>query len=147
MNKKEVQKALLVIVIMHLSIQFLLGNLDAFSTVCMTLFYEIMVLVIVVIVCYKVILKVIYYNQYKIFKKYYDYLKTIHNERYKLYFSSNNKEEIDVYTQEIQNCGEIVLNAGNYYINNKTFNERKMQKVQEIINKTEELMKKESVIY
>ncbi len=147
MNKKEVRKALLVIVIMHLSIQFLLENLDAFSTVCMTLFYQIMVLCIVVIVCFKVILKVIYYNQYKIFKEYYDYLKTIHNKRYKLYFSSNNKEEIDVYTQEIQNFGEIVLNAGNYYINNKTFSKRKMQEVQEIINKTKELMKKESVIY
>lgn len=101
---------------------------------------------VVVTECCKIISKAINFKKYKTVKEGYDYLKAVHNARYKLYFSSD-KEKIDVYTQEIQRYGEALLNVGTYYIDNQTFSKKKMQEVQEIIDKTKELMQKEYVTY
>lgn len=150
MTKKKVLRKILSVIswltIAHLSIRFLLGDLDTFSTVCLTIFYVSMVLNIVVTVCCKIISKAMYFKQYKTFLEEYNYLKAVHNARYKLYFSSD-KEKIEVYTQEIQHYGEALLIAGNYYIDNKIFSKKKMQEVHEIIDKTKELMQKEFVTY
>jgi len=150
MTKKEVLRKVLSVIscltLAHLSIRFLLGDLDTFSTVCLTICYVNVVLNIVVTVCCKIISKAMYFKQYKEFKEGYDYLKAVHNARYKLYFSYD-KEKIDVYTQEIQSYGESLLSVGNYYIDNKIFSKKKIQKVQEILDKTKELMQKEFVTY
>lgn len=152
MTKKKVLRKVLSVIywlmLAHLNIRCLLGDLDTFLTVYLIICDVIMVLNIniVVTVCCKIIFKAIYFKQYKEFLEGYHYLKDIHNERYKLYFSSD-KEKIGVYTQKIQSYGELLLRVGNYYINNKTFSKKKTQEVQEIIDKTKELMQKEFVTY
>lgn len=146
MTKKKVLRKVLSVIswltLAYLSIRFLIGDLDTFSTVCLIICYVSMALNITVTVC----CKAMYFKQYKTFLEGYNYLKTVHNARYKLYFSYD-KEKIEVYTQEIHRYGESLLSVGNYYIDNKIFGEKKLKRIQEIIDKTKELMQKEFVTY
>jgi len=140
-KKKVLRKILLVIswlVLAYLSIRFLLGDLDTSYMVLLTICYVSLFLNIVVTIPI--------YFKYKTFLDNYNYLKALHKARYKLYFSSD-KEKIETYTQEIQHLGEALLSVGNHYIASGIFSEKKTQKVQEIIDKTKELMQKEFVIY
>lgn len=150
MTKKEVLRKVLSIlswlVLIHLTVGFLLGDRDIFFMICLGICYGCFMVDIVIIIICKIILKVMDFKDYKLFKEGYEYLKTVHNTRYKLYFSAN-KEIVNVYSQEIQRYGNALLNVGSYLIENKILGKKKIKEVQEIVDKIQELMRKEFVIY
>lgn len=76
----------------------------------------------------------------------FNYLKSVHKRRYQLYFSDN-KEELDTYSEEIQTYGKNVLNLGNYYLAYKKISKKQVRMIQNIIDKTQELMQKDFVAY
>ena len=143
MTKKEVARKVWVVFswvwLFKMTIEFLIGKADTFSTVCMFVCYSICSLNLLVIVVCKIIEKVANYKAYKQYEKGFKYLEAVHKARYKLYFTGTS-EEVETYSKEIERYGNAMLNVGEYYVSNNTLSKIQTKKVQEILNQTRKLM-------
>lgn len=83
---------------------------------------------------------VVSYKIYKACKNRLEYLKNIHEVRYKLYFIPEMKEDLETCSFEIERCGTALLNSCKYFISNNLLIKKHTQKVKEILNQTERLM-------
>ena len=80
------------------------------------------------------------YNKgYKVFEIWFDYLKNIHRERYKLYFSDD-KKKIEIYSAIIECIGDYLLYLGKLLSSEKRLNKKKRIKLEEMMKETERLM-------
>lgn len=150
MTKKKVLHNVLSVIswltLANLSIRFLLGELDTFHTVCLMIVYSILLLCLIIVIASKITSKMVYRKECKALKKEYNYLKEVHQERYKLYFS-NDRKKIEMYSEGIQRYGEALLSIGEYYLSKDGFNEKQRSEIEEIVDKIKELMQKEFVTY
>ena len=103
-------------------------------------------LCVILLIILRIIIKVLTFNQYKAIKKLYYNLKDIHEARYKLYFTSE-KEKINTYTQYIQERGEFLLYIGNDLLCTGKPSGKIKNEIQEILDKTQELMQNDFVPY
>ena len=106
----------------------------------------IIALCVILLIILRIIIKVLTFNQYKAIKKLYYNLKDIHEARYKLYFTSE-KEKINIYTQHIQERGEFLLYIGNDLLCTGKPSGKIKNEIQEILDKTQELMQNDFVPY
>jgi len=79
------------------------------------------------------------YKTHKVYKEGYDYLKAVHRARYKLYFSGN-KEEIEVYSKEIERYGKALISIGENRLKDEEMSKKMRSEVQKIIDGTKNLM-------
>ena len=104
---------------------------------CMVLLCLIFDILGITIYLHSVCLKGRFYRNYKeLFKN----LKVLHKGRYKLYFCGK-KSEIDEYTQMIEESAKVLLDAGEYMIQQKYFNKRRNEEIKQIMEQTKGLLK------
>lgn len=136
MTKKEfaqkVCSVLFWLSLFFITIKLLLGKADTFITVCMFIYYLILVL-------FFSISKIIKYKRYKKLIKAFDYLQAIHNERYKLYLTGS-REKIEDYSNAIETFGCIILIVGNNIISTNVLSKNYINHVKEILEQTKKLM-------
>lgn len=142
---KKVIYTLSIISFFYLTIMTLLGKTNIFTIILLCTIYSVLILNLFLFIILKIFFKIsekIYAN--KIYINYcelFEYLKHIHKTRYKLYFSGVNKD-IEIYSKEIENCGNVILDLGVYLTesNNKLMKSNQISKIQEIIEQTKYLM-------
>ena len=78
-------------------------------------------------------------NAYNAYERSFVYLLIIHQARYKLYFSEN-KDDIEIFTNEIQNHGKNIIRIGEAFIATNQFNKRQIKAINVIISETKKLM-------
>ena len=143
MTKKQILRKVWVVFswvwLFKVTVEFLLGKADTFSTVCMFVCYSIWSLNLLVIVVCKVIEKVTNYKAYKQYEEGFKYLEAVHKARYKLYFTGTSKE-VETYSEEIERYGNAMLNEGQNKVSNNKHSKTQTKKVQEILNQTRKLM-------
>ncbi len=143
MTKKEVlRKVWSVFFWLWLSLitaKFLLGKADTFSTVCMFLCYSVLALELILSIVLKIVKFIMSYILYKTYTDGLTYLKAVHKERYKLYFTES-KEKVEEYSAEIERYGTAMLEAGERAISNNLLSQKYTQRVQEILEQTKKLM-------
>ena len=112
MTKKEiVRKGSLLISfvwLFYITIKFLMGKADTFSTICMFVLYSFWALKLILSIVVKITEKVKEYIRYESLVNAFEYLQAIHKERYKLYFTGD-REIVEKYTDEIEFYGNALL--------------------------------------
>ena len=104
---------------------------------CMVLLCLILDIFWITIYLHSICLKGRLYRNYKeLFKN----LKVLHKGRYKLYFCGK-KSEIDEYTQMIEESAKVLLDVGEYMIQQKHFNKRRNEEIKQIMEQTKGLLK------
>ena len=78
---------------------------------------------------------------YKQYKENYEYLKNLHKNRYRLYFTEEGNEKIEAYSNEIEEEGEYLIDIGKICIENNILSRRQMANVKEMLEQTERMMK------
>ena len=147
MTKKEIVRKVYLVFswgfIFYITIRFLMGKLDIFSTIFMFVYYSIFALDLILSIVFKIKQKV---NEYKMYKSMYKslldgfvYLQTVHKERYKLYFIGD-REKVERYSTEIERYGNIMLDACKSAISYNLVDEKHMESVEKMIKQTEKLM-------
>lgn len=136
--KKVLRKVLLVlywIAVCYITLQFIMGetNVLCIIAVCLTCLYFLMKFIAWLGRIY------IIYNKHTVYKVEYEYLKALHKERYKFYFSEE-KEKIEVYSKEIERYGKALIKIGEERLKEKKMNKKMCKEVQEIIDKIKILM-------
>ena len=81
------------------------------------------------------------YRLYKQYKENFEYLKNLHKNRYRLYFTEERNEKIEVYSNEIEEEGEYLIDIGKICIENNILSRRQMANVKEMLEQTERMMK------
>ena len=142
-NKREILRKVSLVFswlwLFYVTIKFVLGTADTFSTVCMFLCYSVWALNLILSIILKIVQKVSDYKLYKTYVNGFNYLKAVHKARYKLYFTGNS-EEIETYSEEIERYGATMLNVGESLVSNAKLNRKQSQKVSEILEQTRNLM-------
>lgn len=143
MTKKEVLRKVWLVFswlwLFYITVKFLLGKADTFSIVCMFVCYSLLTLNLILSIVLKIVKFIGSYKLYKTYTNGLTYLKAVHKERYKLYFTGS-KEKVEEYSAEIERYGTAMLEAGESAISNHLLSQKHTQKVQEILEQTKKLM-------
>ena len=153
MTKKEVLRKVLGVFFwlyfFYLTAKLLPGKADYFTSACMFLCWSILALKLILlalnlilIIVLKIEIKVKAYKLYKFLVKGFEYLQAVHKVRYKLYFTGD-KEKIEEYSTEIERCGRIILNVGEYEVSNNLFSKKQVNEIIEILDQTKEIITKD----
>ena len=70
----------------------------------------------------------------------FEYLQAIHKERYKLYFTGDNRKKIEEYSAEIEEYGNAILDVCKEIITKNLLSKKHTKSVEKIFNQTKELM-------
>lgn len=138
-NLRKVWSVLSWFSIFYITVKFLLGKADAFSTVCMSVCYSILALYLILSAIQKIVKKLADYKAYKEYENGFKYLKSIHAARYRLYFTGS-KEDVEAYSAEIERYGNAMLNVGEDYVSNNILNEKHTKRVKEILDQISEFL-------
>ena len=84
-------------------------------------------------------LKVQMYRDYRNFVELFLNMELMHKERYKLYFSGDS-EKIKEYSGVIEEAGQVILAAGNFWVKEDMISYRKQEYAKEIVSKTKYLL-------
>lgn len=143
MTKKEVLRKILLVFsclwLSYISVKFLLGERDIFNIISICICYSILTLDLILRVVFKILHIISSYKLYKYFKSGLEYMKAVHTERYKLYFTGT-KEKVEEYSTEIEKYGTLLLNVGQASISNNLLCKKHTQKVEEILKQAKILM-------
>ena len=143
MTKKEVLRKVWSVLsylwLFYTTVKFLLGKADIFSMIFLFMCYIALALNMISSIISKIVKIVDSYTLYKSYKNGLEYLKAVHKERYKLYFTGS-KEKVEEYSAEIERYGTTLLDSGESAISNNLLNQKHSQKVQEILKQTKKLM-------
>lgn len=143
MTKKEVLRKVWVVFswlyLFYMTVKFLLGKADSFTSVCIFICWSIWALNLILSIVLKVMDKVNDYKTYKSLVKGLEYLQAVHKARYKLYFTGN-KEEIEEYSTEIERYGRAMLDVGEHTISSNLLSKKHINNVTEILDQTKEMM-------
>jgi hypothetical protein len=143
-NKGRLQKVLLALSIFWLlynTVRFFLGKTDTISNICLIVFYGVLAWEIIMWLYGEIYEKIILYQAYKSYEEAFKYLTTIHNKRYKLYFSTKGQGNVDAYTAEIERYGNAILTSGKFWISNNLLSKSQTRRVEEILEETYRMMK------
>ena len=77
----------------YITIKFLIGKADTFSTICMFVCYSLWALYLIPNIVLKITQNIQKYKIYKSLVNVFEYLQAIHKERYKLYFTGDNRKK------------------------------------------------------
>lgn len=132
---RKIWSVLYWIAVCDITLRFIMGKADVLCTIaiCITYFGFLMNGIAWL---FKVITT---YKTHKVYKEGYEYLKAVHKARYKLYFSGD-KEEIEVYSEEIERYGSTLISIGENRLKDEKMNKRIRNEVQDIIDGTKKLM-------
>lgn len=143
MTKKEVVRKVWSVFsylyLFYITVQFLNGEADTLSKIFLFVCYSSIALVIIVKIIDKIIKVVYSYKLYKSYKNGLEYLKAVHQVRYKLYFTGSN-EDVEKYSEEIEKYGAILLSTGENAITSNLLIKKHSQEVQAILEQTKKLM-------
>lgn len=138
-------------VLFWISTFFVLGtsvtrNLTFLETVLITILVIIAIMNLIVPILIIILDK--YYDRkiYKVYIRNYEYLKLLHQMRYKMYFSDD-KQKIDEYSCAIQTTGKNLLALGESKRIELKLSKKKKVEIQRIMEKTKELLKNEHVSF
>lgn len=151
MTKKEILRktwtVLSYLYLFYITVKFLLGKADIFSMICMFICYFAISLNVISGIILKIVKVTKIVNCYRLYKTYKDgleYLKAVHKERYKLYFTGS-KEMVEEYSSEIERYGTILLNSIESVLSDHLLNKKYSQMVQEILEQTKNLINDEGL--
>ena len=116
----------------YITIKFLIGKADTFSTICMFVCYSLWALYLIP--------NIQKYKVYKSLVNVFESLQAIHKERYKLYFTGDNRKKIEEYSAEIEEYGNAILDVCKEIITKNLLSEKHTKSVEKIFNQTKELM-------
>lgn len=143
MTKKEVLRKVWAVIfylwLFYITLQFLLGKVNIFSMILISVFYIAIALYLISIIIFKIVKIVDSYQLNKTYKNGLEHLKALHKKRYKLYFTGD-KEKVEEYSAEIESYGTTLLESGASAISNNLLNQKYSQKLQEILEQTKNLM-------
>lgn len=150
MKKKKVLRKIFLLLFCFAFFQLIVHFVDITSNVLakVVLFISLFVLLFILFLIILILLisfiffEVQKYKNYKIYIRLFEDLKNIHKKRYKLYFTGNN-ELIELYTKTIQRCGNFLVTSGNECIAKKLLTKKQCAKIQEMCNKTKQLLENE----
>lgn len=139
MTKKEIARKVWLafswVWFFYITVKFFLGKADTFYTICMFVWYSLWALDLITII----VSRIIYYKTYKALVNGFEYLKTLHKIRYKLYFTGD-REEVEECSAEIDKYENILLDAGRTAISDNLLRKKHIKSVEEILNQIERLM-------
>lgn len=142
MTKKEIVRKvwfiLSLIYTLYLAIMILLGKGSITTIVCAIICCFFFAIYVIICIAYEISRIIYNYKVYKLLLYRFEYLQTIHDARYKLYFSGN-KEKVDEYSAEIEKHANSILNIGKLAIPNNLLSKKYIQNIEKILKKTEEL--------
>ena len=140
MTKKEVARKVLLVFsfgwIFGITIKFLMGTADTFSTIYMFIFYSIWALNLIL----SMVLNA--KNEYKLYKNLvncFKDLQTAHKILYKLYFTENS-EKVEKYASAIKKYGNALINSCENSISSNLLSKKHVKKIEEILKKTKDFM-------
>ena len=119
MTKKEILRKVLFVVInlfciLYVTANFLRGRANVFAIIGMVILYVGWILFFILHIIYRIG----GYRLYKQYKENFEYLKNLHKNRYRLYFTEERNEKIEVYSNEIEEEGEYLIDIGKICIEN-----------------------------
>ena len=138
-NLRKVWSAFSWLCLFYITVKFLLGKADTFSTVCMSVCYSILAFYLILSAIQKIVKKLADYKAYKEYENGFKYLKSISAARYRLYFTGS-KEDVESYSAEIERYGNAMLIVGEDYVSNNVLNEKHIKRVEEILDQIPEFM-------
>ena len=141
-DKETIKTILFWVLMFELTTKWILGDISIPLMVVMvggyiTIMFNLVADVILRLQCDMMYIK---------YMKDYEYLEETHKYRYKLYFS-NERDEIQQCTDEIQEWGEIVLHNGEILIATPRMTKAQITSIRQRMDKARELMQKEFVEY
>lgn len=143
MTKKEILRKVWYVLswlcLFYITVKFLLGKANTFSTIYMSICYSILALYLILSAIQKIVEKLDNYKAYKAYEKGFEYLKSVHKARYRLYFTGTS-QEIEAYSAEIERYGNAMLNVGEDYISNNLLSKKHIKRVKEILDQIPKLM-------
>lgn len=142
MTKKEILRKVLFVVInlfciLYVTANFLRGRANVFAIIGMVILYVGWILFFILHIIYRIG----GYRLYKQYKENFEYFKNLHKNRYRLYFTEERNEKIEVYSNEIEEEGEYLIDIGKICIENNILSRRQMANVKEMLEQTERMMK------
>lgn len=139
MTKKEISRKVWLVLsfgwFFYITIKFLMGKADIFSTICMFVCYSYLALILIL----NIVLKILQYKTYKFLVNEFEYLQAVHDARYKLYFTGD-REKVEEYSAEIERFGNVLLDVCKTAISSNLLSKKRIKNVEEIINQTKKLM-------
>jgi len=141
-DKETIKTILFWVLMFELTTKWILGDISVPLMVLLIAGY----LTIIFMFVMEVIMRFKCDRMYIKYMKDYEYLEETHKYRYKLYFS-NERDEIQQCTDEIQEWGEIVLHNGEILIATPRMTKAQITSIRQRMDKARELMQKEFVIY
>ena len=143
MTKKEIARKVWCgfswVWLIYITVKFFLGTASTSDIVCMVICYSLYGLILISEIALKIIQKVNDYKTYKSLVNGFEYLKAVHNARYKLYFTGD-REKVEKYSAEIERYGNAILDFGKAAISSNLLSEKHIKSIEEIIRQTENLM-------
>lgn len=124
----------------YITIKFLIGKADTFSTICMFVCYSLWALYLIPSIVLKITQNIQKYEIYKSLITVFEYFQAIHKERYKLYFTEDNIKKIEKYSAEIEEYGNAILDVCEEIITKNLLSKKHTKNVEKILNQTKELM-------
>lgn len=124
----------------YITIKFLIGKADTFSTICMFVCYSLWALYLIPSIVLKITQNIQKYEIYKSLITVFEYFQAIHKERYKLYFTEDNRKKIEKYSAEIEEYGNAILDVCEEIITKNLLSKKHTKNVEKILNQTKELM-------
>ena len=124
----------------YITIKFLIGKADTFSTICMFVCYSLWALYLIPSIVLKITQNIQKYEIYKSLITVFEYFQAIHKERYKLYFTGDNRKKIEEYSAEIEEYGNAILDVCEEIITKNLLSKKHTKNVEKILNQTKKLM-------
>ncbi len=124
----------------YITIKFLIGKADTFSTICMFVCYSLWALYLIPSIVLKITQNIQKHEIYKSLITVFEYFQAIHKERYKLYFTEDNRKKIEKYSAEIEEYGNAILDVCEEIITKNLLSKKHTKNVEKILNQTKELM-------
>jgi len=124
----------------YITIKFLIGKADTFSTICMFVCYSLWALYLIPSIVLKITQNIQKYEIYKSLITVFEYFQAIHKERYKLYFTEDNRKKIEKYSAEIEEYGNAILDVCEEIITKNLLSKKHTKNVEKILNQTKKLM-------
>ena len=129
--------------IFYMTIRYIHGQLTGLGSVLLFAIYVVIVAQWVINTILKLIDYVLNIHAFCIFKKQFKYLENVHKTRYKLYFSSANQQQIQLFSEFIENFGKDLIVYGEHLLKSTSLSHRINKKISESIDRTKQLMTRE----
>ena len=126
--RKNWMKVVFLVIIILITIEFIFIDQSSSTQFAMIMGYANIGLFLIGILMKKVSIKILNYKAMNTYKKAFKFFKSIHEVRYKLYFSAE-RETIEKYSNHIQNLGKDLLNYSEDDFIRKLLSEKQLEQI------------------